>query len=1115
MNSPIADQFQRQKALDPATSFIVQAPAGSGKTELLIQRFLKLLSGVRRPEQILAMTFTRKAAGEMKSRVMEALDRAVSEEIPSLEHERITFRLAQKVLERNQEFGWRLLDNPARLKIMTMDSFCAALTCQLPTLSGQGASLSIEEQAQELYREIAHALLEKTEENSADGEAVRTILKHVDANKNSFVDRVIQLLEKRDQWMTYFFENFQLETRFQKDQEAVLTGLVESILQETANSIPKEKIDPLIKFAAYSGDNLSDDDPGSCLRNLTTLPEPKSSRLDQWRTLATLLLVKDGSGYKWRKQVTVKNGFPSGAKEERQIKKDFSEFLSNLNHENAFKQNLSKALDLPDPQFSEQEWKVLSSTLLLLPKIETTLRRIFQQRGKTDFSELALSALKGLGSADDPSDLLLKLDARIEHILVDEYQDTSYKQKLLLEKLTAGWSVGDGRTLFIVGDPMQSIYRFRDAEVGLFLQTRDEGFENVPLQSLVLETNFRSQKKIVDWVNACFKTLFPKHDNQDLGAIQYSGSIAIHPEMDVEGAVLHPCADDKGIDEAGQITQTILDIKIENPSASIAILVRARSHLKEIVQRFKESEIPFRSEAIDSLTSRPHIQDLQALLKALMIPLDRISWLSILRAPWCGLSLKDIHSLCLNSGQRPVWDLLNDRSHTEKLGPDGQARVERFASVLEKVQKAAVSTRMGDLIEACWVALGGPACVNAEDLADVEMFFAKVREVLRDEDARTLHHFDRAIEKLYANPTVEDEHAVQIMTMHKAKGLEFDYVLLPGLGARKGAEKPRLIHWMAHGADLLLAPSKETGGERSKVFDFLKSLDKEKEEFETLRLLYVSATRARNQLHLFGHVPAGGDEPYPVKSSLLEKLWPYVGNDWGKIHADLKIKTSPSETAAQKLDQSIRRLPANFVLPEDAEDRDSDSPVKESMNEEAPDFQWAGNQARALGNVLHRVFCDMAEQGLDSWPMERVQNLEPQIISALLSEGLSPYQAKATLKQAMTALNHILEDERGRWVLTDHKDHRSEYPLTGWDGEEFFNRVIDRTFVDESDVRWIVDYKTGRHEGAKLEKFFKEESDRYREQLSVYENLLRMEGETRQIKKALYYPMHQRLVEIE
>ncbi len=1115
MTSPIADQFQRQKALDPTTSFIVQAPAGSGKTELLIQRFLKLLSGVRRPEQILAMTFTRKAAGEMKSRVMEALDRAAAGETPELEHETVTFNLAKKVLERNREFGWRLLDNPARLKIMTMDSFCAALTCQLPTLSGQGAALSIEEQAQELYREIAHALLEKVEENSETGVAVQTILKHVDTNKNSFIDRVIHLLEKRDQWMTYFFENFKIGDRFQQDQEAVLNGLVTSVLKETADSIPKEKIGSLVKFAAYSGDNLSANDLGSCLQGLVSLPGTDVSGLDQWRALASLLLVKDGSDYKWRKQVGNKIGFPSGDKDNKKVKKEFSEFLSSLNGENNFKLHLARAFDLPDPQFSEQEWKVLSSTLLLLPKIETTLRRIFQQRGKTDFSELALSALKGLGSADDPSDLLLKLDNRIEHILVDEYQDTSYKQKLLLEKLTAGWSAEDGRTLFIVGDPMQSIYRFRDAEVGLFLETRDAGFENFPLQSLVLETNFRSQKKIVDWVNACFKTLFPKNDNQDLGAIQYSGSASIHPEFDVEGAVLHPCADDKGIDEAGQITQTILNIKNENPSASIAILVRARSHLKEIVQRFKESAVPFRSEAIDSLTSRPHVQDLQALLKALMLPLDRISWLSILRAPWCGLSLKDIHALCLNSGQKPVWDLLNDQSHIEKLGPDGQARVKRFNGVMEKVQKSAVSTRMGDLIEACWTALGGPACVNAEDLADVEMFFAKVREVLRDEDARTLHHFDRAIEKLYANPTVEDENAVQIMTMHKAKGLEFDYVLLPGLGARKGAEKPRLIHWMAHGKDLLLAPSKETGGEPSKVFDFLKSLDRQKEEFETLRLLYVSATRARSQLHLFGHVPARDDEPYPVKSSLLGKLWPHVESDWKKIQADLKIKISPSESVAQKLDQSIQRLPANYILPEVAGDGDPDSQTKESINEEAPDFQWAGNQARALGNVLHRVFCDMAEHGLESWPVERVQKLKPQITSALLSEGLAPYQARAALKQALTALTQILEDERGRWILTDHKDHRSEYQLTGWNGEEFFKRVIDRTFIDESDARWIVDYKTGRHEGTELEEFFKEESDRYREQLNIYENLLRMEGETRQIKKALYYPMHQRLVEVE
>merc|ERR1711964_23897 len=102
-------------------------------------------------------------------------------------------------------------------------------------------------------------------------------------------------------------------------------------------------------------------------------------------------------------------------------------------------------------------WQVLQSTLLLLPDMAKTLRNVFSEQGKADFTEISLTARKALGSEDNRTDLLLYLDYKIQHILVDEYQDISFKQYDLLTKLTSGWIPGDGRTMFIVGDPMQSI----------------------------------------------------------------------------------------------------------------------------------------------------------------------------------------------------------------------------------------------------------------------------------------------------------------------------------------------------------------------------------------------------------------------------------------------------------------------------------------------------------------------------------------------------------------------------------------------------------------------------------------------------------------------------------
>mgnify|MGYP001464377477 CR=1 FL=1 len=134
------DKKARHRALESKSSFIVQAPAGSGKTELLIQRFLMLLSKVDYPEQILAMTFTRKASGEMKTRILKALNGAQTNEIPSSDHEKLTRNLANKVLEKDKILNWRLTENPSRLKIQTIDSFCLGLSQQTPLLSRLGAT---------------------------------------------------------------------------------------------------------------------------------------------------------------------------------------------------------------------------------------------------------------------------------------------------------------------------------------------------------------------------------------------------------------------------------------------------------------------------------------------------------------------------------------------------------------------------------------------------------------------------------------------------------------------------------------------------------------------------------------------------------------------------------------------------------------------------------------------------------------------------------------------------------------------------------------------------------------------------------------------------------------
>ena len=183
-----ADQDQRRRALNPGRSFIVQAPAGSGKTELLIQRFLTLLTRVDQPESIIAITFTVKAAGEMRSRVLNALRDASSD-------------LAADALRRNERAGWDLLHNPDRLRIQTIDALAMAITRQMPWLARFGAMPNVTDDAREMHREAAQRTLEHLGQNDETGEAVRCLVAHLNNNVAGAMDLLARMLETRDQWL--------------------------------------------------------------------------------------------------------------------------------------------------------------------------------------------------------------------------------------------------------------------------------------------------------------------------------------------------------------------------------------------------------------------------------------------------------------------------------------------------------------------------------------------------------------------------------------------------------------------------------------------------------------------------------------------------------------------------------------------------------------------------------------------------------------------------------------------------------------------------------------------------------------------------------------------------
>jgi len=1120
----IADFAQRKEALDPERSFIVQAPAGSGKTELLIQRYLKLLSQVQLPEEIIAITFTRKAAAEMQGRILAALARGSDDTPPNEPHELQTWALAREALKQNEKHRWMLTQNPARFKIQTIDSLCAGLTRQMPLLSEFGAPPQIIDNAEPLYRQAARNTLADLEAGFSWSPAVEALIRHLDNHLEKVENLIVGMLAKRSQWLRHMGGARQREAL-----EAALANIISDWLASVRRQFLNFNVNDLMELCRFAAANLKSEgiaSPICGLEELAGLPTESPEDKSEWTGLCELLLTKDGQ---WRKSVTKNMGFPAPSSVKSgselhllyQEKKNlFKQYLDNLSSNEDMACALHTVRLLPDPLYSDSQWHVMEALFILLRAAVAHLKLVFRESGQVDFSEIALRAASALGDPESPTDLTLALDYRISHILVDEFQDTSFTQFDFMERLTSGWTPGDGRTFFAVGDPMQSIYGFREAEVGLFIKARREGLGQIKLHPLTLAVNFRSQKKIVDWVNNCFSQIMPAGDDETTGAVCFSPSVACHDALAGDAVSVYPFVPPDLQAQAAAIVSCIVDAKKSAPDAKIAILVRSRAHLEKIVPAVKSAGISFRAVEIESLKNRPMISDLLSLTRALSHPADRIAWLAVLRAPWCGLTLNDLYALAGQDSRLAMLDLMNDERCFAALSADGQKRLARVRDILTQSVQHRRRKSLRRQVESVWVRLGGPACaVLPSDLEDVPVFLD-----LLDEHAGTgalpdIPALEAAASALYATSDARADDCLQIMTIHKAKGLEFDIVILPGLDKSPPAESPQLLLWLERYCggkkDLLLAPISETGADTDKIYNYIKSLHEKKKDLEDTRLLYVAATRAKKHLYLMAG--AGIDKENnisaPGKKSLLSKLWPSVKNEFERTHLPTKEAQMPfveTGSAPPKIEALfIRRFAEEFNLPCPPPDADltlgSKIGSEENQSGEVPTFDWAGEIVRRCGTVIHQWLKLICEDGLEKWPPQRIAAQGHLIRHALIRSGISADRINDATELVTSALVNTVSDEKGRWILFRHKEGACEFALTGCVSDKIINRIIDRTFMDENGVRWIIDYKSGVHSGGSKNDFLEREKMRYFSQMEEYARLMAAQ-EKNPICLGLYFP---------
>jgi ATP-dependent exoDNAse (exonuclease V) beta subunit len=1083
--SPPPDLPQRDKALDPERSILVRAPAGSGKTTLLVERFLRLLAEVDEPGQVVAITFTNAAATEMRNRILDELRK----ENPD--------SLARGAIEHSRQLNWKLSDLPAQLRISTIDSFCRDLALQQPLISGLGGSLDIAEQPVELYRRAARRTLQEIGiAGSQLYGAAETLLLWRDNNWKEMEELLVNMLGERDRWMHAF----------------VLAG---------------------------------------------------DQNWDELRERLELSLARAASNT------------PSNS---------------------------------PACSYTEQEWGIVRACFTLLRQAAAHLRIAFAEAGVVDFVEVAQIALHVLRGDDNrPTDAAIGVAGRIRHLLVDEFQDTSRRQHELLGRLIAAWPQLEGRTCFVVGDPMQSIYFFRDADAELFPRVEKIGLD-IPNESSLrfdcvhLQANFRTAPLLVQRINEIFTQVFAIDDGS---GIEFAAALPARKDPTPRGPqlVADPSppmalhlefmpqtirANSRGYTrKRKREIQAQRDAAIEKQTRELVTLIRshlpqmekARAHgekyriaalgrtrksLVPIAKALREAEIPFRAIELEPLLDRPEIIDALSLARALFNPEDRVAWLGVLRAPWCALSLADLHTMTSADDEalksRPIPDLLAERApFVSEQGRTAMARVRDALAYATRLRSSRSTASLGTWLDQLWLRLGGARCVDAAARANVDLLWRCLDNLPQGESDLLGPALDSALKDLTAlpDPAADSECGIQLMTIHKSKGLEFEVVIVPDLQAGAGRGNRRLLSWLERGlapdtgvvdqdnagaiTEFLVAPLQPKGEQSGSAKSLVDKARRERESQEMRRLLYVAATRAREELHLFARpeVKSAADGSLTLvepRESLLETAWPALREEiqcqfenWrdaerideshtiDSLAASAEnLLTMPAVPDTSQLKPTrLCRLPVRFQ-PESGEFSSAvDEPIIDSGR--LYERHEGGLLSRALGKAVHELFQDLARFRItenSETAQASLARIEPRIAADLRALGIDTSEAKRIAAHALEIVLQASKDPQAEWILAPHADAASEARWTGVASGSLRTVQVDRVFragptplTATGDTWWIIDYKTAHEDSLDPKAALPELRRIFRPQVEAYADVLRnLRGAETDLRGGLYYP---------
>jgi len=1120
--------IKQAAASDPQRSVWVGASAGTGKTKVLIDRVLRLmlprLTGepATQPGKVLCLTFTKTAAAEMSNRIYERLsgwsvknDADLRKELQEL----IGAPPTVEIEEEARRLFARVLDTPGGLKIMTLHSFCQSVLKRFPIEAGLPPHFELmdEQDAVEYLTRCLHGIIEESRDHADTilAQSFSPLALHLDSESMSALMQ--QIMSKRSLLAEILKHHGDEEGHAEKTINAVYKHLhlerhitEEDVLKRACTLAEGIEKDLIQAIRALLQGKATDQGRAELLQPWI---EQRSRRGELFNAYCGAFFTIEGEIRKVLATKDVIKSYPDIANVLQREAERLEEFRREL-----------KAVRLA---------KINAALLTVGSAMVGRYTRYKRMRDKLDFDDLIIKTCELLSEESMVPWVLFKLDEGIDHILVDEAQDTSRNQWRVVQALSEEFFVGRGsrddtlRTLFVVGDEKQSIYSFQGADPAEFSYMQDffgervkdvqEGWE------IFLEYSFRSTRTVLHVVDGVFRDPLVRKGvaKRDVLHLAYregqAGMVELWPLFKTEKREQPepwqlPTEVDFGDNAASMLAEKIAEtikgwigkeiLTARNRpvrAGDILILVQSRGPIVELMMRaLKSRGVPVAGVDRMMLTQEIAVMDLLALAQFALLPKDDLTLASLLKSPLIGLSEEDLYNLSYQR-EGSLWNSVQKNkptlAHWLKGWVDKAGRVTPYTFFAEVLNTPCFADDVSGR-RAFYGRLGSDIHDALDEFLNSCLHYEQSHTPSLQKFADWFARGDTEI-KREQDPGKTD--LVRIMTVHGSKGLQAPIVFLP--------DTVKKMHDSNHGRIRLLWPENETGvplwSPRSEfeapAYTARQAASRERQEEEYRRLLYVALTRAEDRLYICGY--HGVREPkQDCWYKLVETAFPADATEVpfeGELtarrlsHAQEAVHEKEKQHKA-KADAVRAPLPAWVIQPLPDEPQPSQPLAPSRPDDDEPamkgplvaDDGWRFRR----GIILHQILEVLPQLSPAKWETAIAHYL------ARLALAMPPAQQKSFAAEILAVLRHP------EFAAIFGPGSRAEVPVTGQVGKKTLSGQMDRMLVTDKEVL-IIDYKTNRPPPKEV----KDVAAIYLKQMAAYRSVIQNIYPQRTIKCALLW----------